>query len=63
MNPEETLARMRAAARQINDLDVPEESRRDAARELAALFGDLDVWVQNGGFLPASWRRPEPRKR
>jgi hypothetical protein len=61
MNPEDTLARMRAAVRQIQDPESNEELRRRAASELAELFGDLDQWMQSGGFVPASWRSGDRR--
>jgi hypothetical protein len=62
MNPEETLARMRAAVRRIQDQESSDEGRLDAASELADLFGDLDLWMRNGGYVPESWRRGNSRK-
>lgn len=58
MNPNETLARMLRAAKEIEDT-TDEIERSMLADELACLVLALNGWIKAGGFLPKAW---EPKR-
>ena len=53
MDPNETLAQMRAAIETFWATDGSTESADDVAVYAAA----LDQWLSRGGFLPTAWSR------
>ena len=55
MDPDETLAQLRAAVTASRGAD-------DAGEHLdriVELVDALDTWLTRGGFLPAAWRHPD----
>ncbi len=54
MDPNETLARIRALCADMTDIDDAD------AAELVELVGALDEWLSRGGFLPQAWISPGP---
>lgn len=54
MDPNETLARIRA----LYDIATNETDDNELAAELADAIEDLDYWLTTGGFLPDAWQRP-----
>jgi hypothetical protein len=53
MDPNATLARIRALVAQARDRGPLDG---DDAEELAALVEALDEWLTRGGFLPVDWQ-------
>jgi hypothetical protein len=57
MDPTETLAELRDAARIIiNEFAAGHDTVPPVAVKLAGRFLELDEWLRNGGFRPASWQ-------
>lgn len=56
MDPDATLALMRAALKQYGSA-LDDQVAIDAADEFAGHFANLDKWLSKGGFLPKEWDR------
>lgn len=58
MDPNETLAQLRdlITAHLIPEVPSSIDSQLDRGDAIAELFGSLDEWLSNGGFLPGDWR-------
>lgn len=60
MDPNEALSRIHMViADWALDCNDPNKSfaHEDNLNEMIEAFGSLDVWLRNGGFLPAMWDR------
>ena len=57
MDPNATLAEIRALVAEINDLYAKGKygAAADRGMDLAERIEALDEWIANGGFLPVSW--------
>ena len=53
MDPDETLAQLRALAK--DTLSGEYATGDEPAFELAELLTSLDEWLSRGGFLPNAW--------
>jgi hypothetical protein len=59
MDPDEALARARAAYVTFTSTEDP-ETANDAAEAIAETFTALDGFLSRGGFLPAAWSAGRP---
>lgn len=59
MDPNATLAALRALVRQVQATENG-DAHADTAERMAELFSALDQWLCRGGFLPRVWN---PMKR
>lgn len=58
MDPDTTLARIRAALVKLRDPHLMGEHELDTVtEELAEHAEALDNWLASGGFLPGAWNR------
>ena len=55
MDPDTTLAIIRDAIKQGNDMSRSLAHRNINFEEAAKQFEDLDRWLTNGGFFPTDW--------
>lgn len=56
MDPNATLAQMRATSEAILSEECTQEHRAILAADLAEQTQALDNWIKDGGFLPAAWQ-------
>jgi hypothetical protein len=64
IDPDASLAEQRALATAILERqDADMTDHRPDAERLTQLVLALDGWLGGHGFLPARWRRAEPRAR
>lgn len=57
MDPNATLAALRALADGVLNHTEDGENLTSVAVDLAEHFDALDEWLSRGGFLPAAWSR------
>lgn len=55
MDPNETLAKIRAITSQIIDCEVDPWDKDYIAGDLADVVAALDDWLTGGGFKPEAW--------
>jgi hypothetical protein len=58
VDPNQTLADIRAVVSRIHAEEGSEAENAADAGELASLVQALDEWLSNRGFLPAAWEEP-----
>jgi hypothetical protein len=56
MDPNKTLANMRAILAEMNR-GITESEFVSLADELYWMIRDLDTWMSHGGYLPTEWNR------
>jgi hypothetical protein len=57
MDPNATLAEIRAALADMGRSDITPHEYADAASVLHERIEILDEWLSKGGFLPDAWKR------
>jgi hypothetical protein len=55
MDPNTTLAELRALVRRLNELDQTTDTLSENEHNFLDLFPSLDHWLTNGGFPPDAW--------
>jgi hypothetical protein len=60
-DPDEVLSRARLAMRKYeSDTDVFSVGIRElAAEDLVDAFGELDMWLSAGGYMPDAWKNAQ----